>query len=227
VFTVRNNAATAVQATLSLADWNRDEKGDNRFFPIGTVPGSCGSALSIFPLAMRLEPGAAQTVRVTLDGASPDSLRHECWSIAFVETAPQVDATKGRVINYTVRTGVKVYVGTPQLKADAEVTKLRLARRTPAAAPAPTADAGPDDVLLTVQNTGTRHAIAHGSVEFRRPDNSLAAKVELPDLYILPGASVQTSVPAPKLAPGRYVVLAIVDYHGDDLAAAQLEYEVP
>ena len=41
-----------------------------------------------------------------------------------------------------------------------------------------------------------------------------------------PGARSRIRVAVPLLPQGRYVALAILDYGGDQLAAAQIEYEV-
>ena len=69
--------------------------------------------------------------------------------------------------------------------------------------------------------------VAKGEIQIRRGDNTIAASIPVPALYALPGANALTKVPLPTLASGRYVVLAILDYGGDELAAGQIEYEVP
>jgi P pilus assembly chaperone PapD len=212
VFAVKNNATAPAQATLTLADWDRDSSGENRFFKSGTGPGSCGTAVSVTPASVRLAPGETQEIRVSIDSAAAAAMHgQECWSIAFVETSFAPSTKDSRVTNYVVRTGVKVYVASASLKRDAEISALHVK----------------DSISLAVHNTGTRHTIASGAIEFRRPDNSLAAKVDVPDLYMLPGATIQKTLAAPKLPSGKYIVLGVIDYKGDDLAAAQLEYEVP
>ena len=146
-------------------------------------------------------------------------LKDECWAIALVEVLQQ-QVTAGRTILYALRTGVKIYGEPPGLAARGEISDVRVIRR---AAPAP--DSVRSEVELTFHNTGTLHTVAHGSVEIRRPDNSLAGKVEVPELYTLPGAERRVVVRLPALSAGRYVALAFVDYGGDEIAAAQLDYE--
>jgi P pilus assembly chaperone PapD len=220
---VRNEGATTVQATIRLEDWNRAEDGTNNFSPLRTLPGSCAAVLNVFPLAASLAPGATQSIRVTLDSAAAPT--RECWSAAVVETVePRTNA--GRTVAYVLRTAVKIYVEPAGLPSDAIVADMKIAPR-----PAPAAQDGAArseaaaqlDVLF--QNTGERHVVARGSVEFRRADNSVAAKVELPDVYALPGAKSRVTAPLPALPAGRYVVLAMFDFGGDDIVAAQTEYE--
>ncbi len=61
-----------------------------------------------------------------------------------------------------------------------------------------------DTVEVAFQNTGTKHVVAHGRVEVRRPDNSTVAVVELPPAYALPGATMRVRAALPALA-GRPV----------------------
>lgn len=218
LITVRNDGAKAVQATVQLEDWDRAEDGTNRWFAIGTIPQSCGHALRVFPLALSLEPGASGSVRVTLDSTAS---ARECWAAVVVETV-QPQTVAGRSVAYVLRTAVKLYALPAGLTTDGVVADMRVGAK----APAPGVRDSSKHLDVMFENTGTRHVMAKGTVELRRPDNSVAAKVELPDMYALPGAKSRASVALPKLPPGRYVVLALLDYGGDDIAAAQIEYEV-
>lgn len=217
LFSVKNEGEKPVQALIRIEDWDRAEDGTNHWYPSGTVSGSCGHALQIFPASMQLAPGASQSVRVTLDSAITD---RECWGAAIVETThPRV--VGGRSLLYVLRTAVKIYADSPGLQSEGTVAELHVAP-SPAAA-----DSGRPLVEAVFANTGERHAVAHGTVEFRRPDNSVAERVSLPDAYALPGASARVTALAPALPSGRYVALALFDYGGNDIAAAQVEYEVP
>jgi len=217
VITLTNEGAKAVEAQVRLEDWDRAEDGTNRWYPLGTLPGSCGRLVQVFPASVLLEPGASQTVRVTLDSAAGPVPAGERWCAAVVETV-QPRVVRGRAVNYLLRTAVKLYLLPRELPADGEVAELTLR-------PHPSAHA--DSVDLVFENTGGRHLTARGSLEFRRGDNVVAARADLPALYALPGARSRARVAVPMLPAGRYVVLAILDYGGAELAAAQIEYEVP
>jgi P pilus assembly chaperone PapD len=210
-----NEGKTAVQAQVRLEDWDRAEDGTNRWYPHETLPGTCGKLLQIFPAAVSLDPGGSQAVRLMMD--STMSPTRECWSAAVVESMqPRVES--GRNVTYAIRTAVKVYILPPAQPVEGELVALAIA---------PDSAAHADQLSLVFQNTGGRHVVAKGSVEFRRADNSVAEKVELPSLYTLPGARSRLGLQLPKLPTGRYIVLAVLDYGGDQLAAAQTDYEVP
>jgi P pilus assembly chaperone PapD len=217
---LHNEGKERVQAVVRLEDWDRSENGTNNWYPYATKPGSCDKVLSVFPLTVSLEPDAKQSIRVALDSTA--SLDHECWAGAIVETV-QPHTIGGRNVAYVIRTATKVYVQpAAALPAHGEVMALRIQ-------PPPAESAARDsssELYLEFANTGGKHLKTPGEVQFRRPDNSVAATVTLPILYTLPGAKSATKVAVPKLAPGRYIVLAVLDYGGDELAAGQIEYEV-
>lgn len=220
VLMVRNEGTERTQALVKLEDWDRTTDGTNRFFAAGTQPGSCAEALRVFPATLSLAPGESQAVRVALDSTSAAGMRAECWSVVVVQAQQPVRQANGRTLVYTVRTGMKVYAMPDGLQAEGEVSDVRIAPVAGAKGAAPQAQ-------VTFRNTGALHVAAQGRLEIRREDNSLLASVPLPALHALPGAESVTTVALPAFPPGRYVLLAIVDYGGTELAAAQLEHEVP
>jgi P pilus assembly chaperone PapD len=219
IINLRNEGDRAVQAVVKLEDWDRAEDGTNRWYPVGTVAGSCGKALEIFPPTVSLDPGATQAVRVTFDSTA--AVEGECWGAAIVETvAPRTAGDRG--IRNVIRTATKIYVQAEGLTASGEVVALRPAMML--------LKDKPDSVVafeVGFANTGQRHLVAKGEIQIRRGDNTVVVSLPVPPLYVLPGANGRTKVALPTLAAGRYVVLAILDYGGDELAAGQIEYEVP
>lgn len=223
-FNVANESGETIQATVYAGDWDRDADGNNRFLASGTLPSSCGARLRIFPLTLRLPPGTSQTVRIGLLPA--DTLRAACWSIVFVESG-RPTSNPGRSISYVTRLGVKVYIVPATASADGQVADLTVRARTrPVGAKAP-ADSATRELVVSFRNTGGRPLHTRGSVEFRRLDNSVAAKVDVDDFPTLPGSERRVVVPVPPLPPGQYVVLALLDYGGAEVAAGQIELEEP
>lgn len=212
LFKLTNEGAKPVQAQIRLEDWDRTEDGTNVWYPQGTRPGSCRKLLQIFPASVALDPGASQSVRVMLDSTA--SISQECWAGAVVETV-QPRVVGGRAVSYLIRTAVKLYVLPSELTAEGGVTAFNLIRAQ---------RAGVDSLDLLFANTGGKHLTTKGTVEFRRPDNSVAATLQLPILYTLPGAKSRARLAVPELPVGRYVVLAMLDFGGDELTAAEMEY---
>src|SRR6478609_3423123 len=215
-FTVTNEGTDILQFTLEDADWDRADDGANRFFPAGSTPSSCERALQVFPRQLRLTPGASQTVRVSLRADSLPS--RACWSLVFVQTEPPSAQNRASAIRYVTRIGVKIYYTPPQTITLAEVEGfVQLPKATPQDSAA---------VELAVRNVGTRPVGVGGTVEIRRADNFVVAKVLVEPIPVLPAALRRIRVSLPTLLPGSYIALAVFDYGADEDLAAQTPVEI-
>src|SRR5262245_34716670 len=63
-FHAANPSEKRAQVTISVQDWDRSEAGENRYYPLGTLPTSCASHIKVFPSVLQLDPRSVQTVRV-------------------------------------------------------------------------------------------------------------------------------------------------------------------
>ena len=221
VFHAANPAATPGQANILAQDWDRSERGDNRYYPLGTLPTSCGSHVKVFPSVLQLGPRSTQTVRVTIDSAA--SIQTNCYTILFVETPPPPRSANGAALVYSVRYGVKIYVER-DLPLGAEVENVAIAPRDDQGAKG---DTSLKQVVVTYHNTGAKQTLTHGTLEVRRPDNTVVTKVDIAEFPTLPGATRRLGVPLPKLQRGKYVLLALLDYEGAEIAAGQVDLEIP
>jgi hypothetical protein len=52
-------------------------------------------------------------------------------------------------------------------------------------------------------------------------------KVNIAEFPTLPGATRRLGVPLPRLQRGKYVLLALLDYDGAEIAAGQVDLEIP
>jgi len=214
LLTVRNAGTARVQAVVSMEDWDRGIDGGNRFFPVGKLMHSCGEGLRVFPASFALEAGDATQVRIEYVGTPR---RDECTNLIVVEEA-KPSTVKRTGISVNTRMGLKVYVTPSETTTGGELTDLAIER------PAQAGDS--TRVVTTYRNDGTRHVQATGRLEIRRDDNSVVTTVTLPTVYALAGASMQTRAALPPLSPGKYVLIAIYDFGGSELAAAQLEVDI-
>lgn len=215
--TLTNTSHDPQQLNVDVQDWTRTTTGDNRFVPLGTEPHSCGDRLQVFPQSMRLEAGGTASLRLSVAGAADSG----CWAIVFVQDAgPPRDAVKqGGQLNFIFRTGIKVYVEPPGAVARGEIDAF--------------ADTlvGPEEkrvrgFAVGFANTGTTHLTVSGTVEFRDESNRIVARVPAAEFYVTPEARRELEIPFPTLASGRYVALLLLDYHGSEIAAAQLEVRI-
>jgi len=213
-FNITNEGTNVAQVTIYTSDWDRQENGEHRFLPTGQLSSSCGPHLQVFPQSLRLPPGGRQAVRVSLTGA--DSLRAACWSIAFVETSA-LQTSSGRQISYVTRLGVKVYVLPSGLTKEGAVEDIVVQP----------ADSGRRRIAIAFHDTGGLPLWVRGTIEYRRPDNSIAMTDSVPEFPVLPGALRRVAVPVPRLARGSYVALALLDYGGAEIAAGQVPVQVP
>jgi P pilus assembly chaperone PapD len=209
---VHNGSNHATQAIITREDWDRAADGQNRFLPSGSTPHSCGPALSFFPAAFLIEPGANQVVRLAVEKVS--GTPRECWDIVFVQEVAQTKQFTRSGLQFVFRTGVKVYVAPTGLTRDASITSMSLEQRNP----------GQRRISIQFRNSGEVHLAAKGRVEIRRADNSVVAEVPISEFPTLPGAVRQLEVNVPSTTlPGNYVALALIDFGGSEIAAGELE----
>ncbi|MCX5762450.1 MAG: hypothetical protein NTW72_13270 [Gemmatimonadetes bacterium] len=222
-FRINNTGDAPIQATITLADWDRSETGQNRYFPAGSQPESCAASLSVFPMVIRLEPHSTEDVRVAIKDSSAVGIA--CHSILFVETPPPPANTRGAALSYRLRYGVKVYVETDAPFAG-DIVSSALVSAPVTGAPGSGATRA-DSMEIVYRNPGTRQSLTSGEIEVRRPDNTVAARIPIAEFPVLPGATRRLRVALPVLAAGRYVVLAMLEFGGEEVLAAQVEWDVP
>jgi P pilus assembly chaperone PapD len=233
-FSLSNSTDKPVQATITRQDWDRAENGDNRFLPAGTSGKSCGEMVTVSPLSIRIEPHSSRIIRLGVQNAA--ALSKECWDIFFVEEVPQRTSVRGNSLQYIFRTGVKVYVAPPGLTRDGAVEGMAVedvvapakgSSTTPSKPVSITSATTKKQISVRFHNTGGTHLLGKGRLEFRRLDNSLATQVPIAEFPTLPGATRKVMVDVPsELAPGEYVVLALIDFGGAELVAGQIDFQV-
>ena len=219
VVRITNHADKPVQALLQVQDWDRDSTGANRFHELGKVTQSCNDRLKIFPMSLRIEPGKTETARVTFEGEPKTS----CWGIVFIQSnePPRASGTQSQ-ITYVIRTGVKVYVEpqTAERAGDIEdvaLMKVRASETDTTLVPA---------LGVVFKNAGAAHLKPKGAVELRDENNKVVAKLDITEFPITPNGVRRVVLMLPKMTPGRYVALALLDYGGAEIAAGQYEFTV-
>jgi P pilus assembly chaperone PapD len=229
VIPVRNELGRAQQVRLQLGDWQRDSLGSNVFAPHGTTPGSCGERIQIFPTTFQVAAGATSFVRVTF---SPTATEKGCWAVVFVETVnpPRaVTAEQGSFLTVELRTGVKIYVHAPNATMSGEVESAEMGsfrRRTDArGGSADTVQVR--ESVVRFANTGTEHLRVKTTLEIRDAEARLIRQVAGKEYYMTPGAVVNMHHVIPTLPAGQYIAIVLLDFGGDEISAAQIDFRIP
>lgn len=225
---IRSEIDSVQQIRINVKDWTRDSVGGNVMNDYGSLPSSCGARLQVFPLTLQLGPRATEFVRVTYElGADPEP---GCWAIALGETVrPPRPPVPGASVTITTLIGVKVYVHRPDAEPagnilSADVEEFWERKELPNQ---PLDSAFVRQVAVRFASTGTAHLRVKSSVEIRDEATQMIARLEGPEAYITPDGWRDILVRLPELRRGRYAAVVLLDYGGEEITAAQVEFEVP
>lgn len=207
VFTVENRGQSPLDLTVYTSDFDRTPEGDHSYPAFGDHPHSCAGRMEIFPDQLSLGPGEVEEVRVRM---RPDSAT--CWGMVFVEK--RTPTSSGIVM--AQRIGVKVVSQSGGLAREGRVLGVRADTTLEPA------------TLVAFENQGEGVLAVEGEVEVRSLDGDVVAVVEAEPFRVLPGHEWRTRIPlsGADLAPGRYVVVVILDFGGEYLAGGQTMIEV-
>jgi hypothetical protein len=105
----------------------------------------------------------------------------------------------------------------PGARADGEVSHVRI----------DAAADGSRHVDVAFANTGTAPVRAQGELEIRSETGAVVTTLPIPPFSVLPGRTIRTRIPlALELPVGVYVLIPILDFGGDYLAAGQALLEI-
>jgi len=213
---ITNESKQESEAKVYLGDWDRDIKGENRFFPPATVDHSCAGWIEFSPNSLVLKPGDQLPVKIAVK--IPQKAAGTYWAILFAEQKPR-KGERTVAIYSTMRVGVKVYltiVGTEENAG--QITNLAVN---------PPAKEKPRTVQVEYLNSGNLSQQCTGKVELRNENGETIKKLEIEKFYVLPGAKRILEIPLKDaLAPGNYTALAVVDYGAETVLAGEKAFTV-
>ena len=228
VIPVRNEERRVQQVRVSLGDWVRDSLGNNTFVDYDSLPSSCGARLRAFPTTFQIAPGATEQIRINYTPAPADT---GCWAIVFIETVappPAQPNRQGSFVTIELRTGVKVYVHRADAvrggKVEGGVVENAWRPRAPASGVRDSVRVR--EAVVKFRNTGSAHLRVASKMEIRTTDNRLIQTVAGPESAMTPGSLRLVRILVPELPRGDYVAIVLLDYDGDEIAAAQIEFTV-
>jgi len=218
---VMNDTKVVQIYLISVADWYRNEKGDNIFFERSSPPPevkkhSCRDWIDVSPARFEVPPNSVRNIKVSVK--VPPEAKGTYWAIIFVEGAPRPTRHRGYTVMVVPRIGVKVYLTTPGAAVKkGRVTRMMLKKENPLT------------FSLTFENTGDCDLRPKGWVEIKNVRGETVRKIPIPSFPVLPGAKrvleIKDKEKSP-LSPGWYQALGIIDYGGENLVAGQVVFRI-
>jgi len=217
-FNVINNDSEPANITVSVCDWLRDLQGQNLFCKAaGQVPRSASAWVSAAPEQFELEPSKSKEIRFTLAVPADPQLDGTYWTAVMVEGTPVTQPGQpGTTITVKRRFAVKVLetvAGTG--KKDGQISDVEVR------------GLNPPRVLVEFSNRGTLSLPkVSGRVEIRDQTGKTVDTIPIAAFPVLPGYRRQLIVSSARkrgdlLPTGRYLILAILDFGGDNLVGGQ------
>jgi len=219
-FFVINDEEESTTVNISLADWDRSVDGENRFMDVGTITRSAAQWINVAPTQFTLEPGESQEIRFTI--AVPIGIQGTFWTALIVEGTPrEVEAEGGATIFVRKRFAVKILETPPGSDIpNGQINSLKVTGLNPL------------NAVVEFENTSLVNLTnVKGRVEIRNTAGEVLESVAIEDFPVLPGAVRQVDVPSARelgdtYEPGRYLILSILDFGGDNLLGGQFVLDV-
>lgn len=208
--TVHNGGIDATHIQVTLVDFGVARNGDYQIERVGSKTNSLMRFASINPREFDLPGGTAQQVRLSL--ALPDSnLSGEYAGIAFFQTR----ATRhGGAVALSARVGSKFYLTIPgTVKIDGAITKM-------------TAGNAPSGQVYRVlyKNLGNAHEYLNGEVQVRKNGTTLQRIPMQKEMLVERGGERLIEVNGEDLTPGKYDIVAMIDYGGKTETGGEIVY---
>jgi hypothetical protein len=238
VFSVVNNGEASQYIRIEAVDWMPTGPSMQDYFPSGTLARSVSDWLDFWPAEARIAPGESLQVRVSV---SPPASAEGCyWGMLFVRLLPSSSAADmGEMqaqVGMNVIFGVAIYAETGDGELQGRIVGFSCEPL----------DADRQRLFtLDFEDTGITRLRPTGTIQIRNEEGNIVRELALPQFSSLPDTVQRLQVPLtrvlserpgvenseptepqPPLPAGTYLAIAIIDYGGDALVAAQLPFEI-
>jgi len=219
--TVTNNSGARQGFQVNFGDFNTSISGKSQFSNKGVESRSCADWLSASPAVFDLEPGEAQDVSVIMDAPADSSALLARWAVAYVRLRPPADQGQSNGsglsvrVNQSYRFGVYIFQTPPNAtESKGEIVGLNY-----------------DEDLFTIQmkNAGETFLTCNSYIELTNLETGSTKRITTRGFTMLPTINRNSvfRIP-PEVQPGRYSVLAVMDYgNRDEVEAAEMEIMIP
>lgn len=218
VIEVRNEGKSPARVKVYTEDWEMDRKGDVNYARAGKGPNSCATWIQLNPTDFRVDPGQTRQIRYTL--TVPPGSKEAGYRAAIVfEGMPAGESGPGGARKVAVhgRIGVVLYetVGNPEIKAQFEDFQVRPEKQGVT-------------FKLTLANKGVGNfRIKKSWIALKNSQGQEVAKVEIPDIPVLPGAVRDLEFSKELTLPkGSYVAEAVLDVGRRDFLGRKQTFNI-
>ena len=210
--TVSNQSGSATHIQASMVDFTVDQSGGYKVSAAGTRVNSLMRWAAINPREFDLPGGTSQQVQLSLHLPGDKTLSGEYSGIVFFQTRP---VRRAGAVAFSARIATKIYVtiaGTEKL--DGAISKMNVVSE------------GRDEVYHVIfKNTGNMHVYLNGQLEVQK-DGATVDRISLPGNELVErGGERLIQVSGKALPPGKYQVIAMVDYGGKSMTGGEVAFE--
>lgn len=198
-----------------LGDWVLDPEGRVRFLNEGENPRSATKWVKVNPADFPVPAGNKRRVQVRV--AIPKNAEGEYWTMAYFEARSNT-VLKTTGVNMSGRIANAIYV----------MVKKNIVRKAAITGMSTFwSEEKGFQGRVRFENRGNVRLFPRGRLEVRNAAGKTVETIPIEPQQVLPGsARIFTAKKASTLKEGNYVVLAIFDYDGEKLVAAQCVMKV-
>lgn len=211
---IHNLGLEPVRVRLRLGDLTLDEQGGRDLRPPGSLPVSLAGSVRFDPERLALKPGERGMVIVAMRLPAQGPATRYGVILSEVESA-----SRRRSHDPPAELGTELFLtrlGARSVRAELTAVDVR-----------PAAD-GSLQVGIRLDNRCERYVLVSGDVAIADTSGKPIARSPLPSAVVLPGAQrVFAWSAAPRLAPGRYRLIASLDAGEPELLVGERAFVVP
>jgi len=233
---ITNNSDSPQYVRIEVVDWVPTGPLSKEYLPAGSLVRSVASWLTFWPEEMSVNPGEA--VEIRLEATPPGTVEGVYWGMLFLRLETQLVASEGSQaqVGLNVILAVEVYADTGEGIPQGRINDFYCR------------PLDNDKQLLFVlefEDTGITQLRSTGTIQIRDESGDIVRELALPvgsslpdttqmlvvPLTIVPSEgpgeeNIEDAEPQPLLPQGSYLAVAIIDYGGDALVAAQLPFTI-
>jgi len=219
--TVSNNSPKKQGFQVDFGDFDATRAGKSKFLAKGEMKRSCADWLSATPSFFELEPGEAQEVNLVLDVPADSTALISRWAVAYIRLAEQrkSEQVNDQGLNVSLtqayRFGVYIFQTPPNATYSmGEVSDFEFVD---------------NQLKLKFKNMGETFLKCNSYAELTSLTTGETSRLDAKSFTVLPASNRDVTFVIPdNFPPGKYAVLAVLDYgNRDEIAAAEIEIEIP